>query len=90
MNHVLFTGGGTAGHVVPVFPVIERLAASGTRLSFVGSNSGLEAGLLADQPVTYYGIAAGKLRRYLSAENLRDVFRVLGGIFQAYRSPSMY
>lgn len=84
MSHVLFTGGGTAGHVVPVFPVLERLAARGTQLSFVGSNSGLEAQLLADQPVTYYGIAAGKLRRYLSWENLRDAFLVLGGIFQAY------
>ena len=85
MKHLLFTGGGTAGHVVPVLPVIERLAASGVRLSFIGSNSGLEAALLVGQPVTYYGIAAGKLRRYLSAENLSDGFRVLGGVVQAYR-----
>lgn len=85
MSHVLFTGGGTAGHVVPVFPLLARLAERGVRLSFVGSNSGLEADLLADQPVTYYGIAAGKLRRYLSFENLLDAFRVVGGIYQAYR-----
>ena len=85
MSHVLFTGGGTAGHVVPVFPLIQRLAERGMQVSFVGSNSGLEAGLLIDQPVVYYGIAAGKLRRYFSLENLLDVFRVLGGVFQAYR-----
>ncbi len=85
MSHVLFTGGGTAGHVVTVFPVIERLAAQGVRVSFVGTNSGLEAELLANQPVAYYGITAGKLRRYLSMQNVVDAFRVLGGIFQAYR-----
>ena len=85
MSHVLFTGGGTAGHVVPVLPLLAQFAARGVQLSFVGSNSGLEAGLLADQPVTYYGIAAGKLRRYLSFENLLDAFRVVGGIYQAYR-----
>jgi hypothetical protein len=33
----------------------------------------------------FYGIASGKLRRYLSRENLADAFRVLAGIWQAWR-----
>ena len=53
--------------------------------SFVGSRSGLEERLLADLAVPYYGIASGKLRRYLSRENLVDVFRVLAGVWQAWR-----
>jgi UDP-N-acetylglucosamine--N-acetylmuramyl-(pentapeptide) pyrophosphoryl-undecaprenol N-acetylglucosamine transferase len=85
VSHVLFTGGGTAGHVVPTFPVIAALAERGVRISFVGSTSGLEADLLEGVDADFYGIAAGKLRRYLSAENLRDVFRVLLGAWQAFR-----
>lgn len=85
MNRVLFTGGGSAGHVVPAFPVIEALLARGVEVSYVGSNSGLEEDLLSDFPLTYRGISAGKLRRYFSLENVVDIFRTLLGICQAVR-----
>ena len=85
MKRVLFAGGGTAGHVVPVLPLIRTLAQEGVQMHFVGSRSGLEGELLAGQPVTYHAITAGKLRRYFSWENFVDAFRVLGGICQAYR-----
>jgi len=84
VKHLLCTGGGTAGHVIPAIPVMQRALADGVRVSFVGSRSGLEAGLLEDLPVEYHGIASGKLRRYLSWENLVDVFRVAAGLWQAY------
>jgi UDP-N-acetylglucosamine--N-acetylmuramyl-(pentapeptide) pyrophosphoryl-undecaprenol N-acetylglucosamine transferase len=83
VKHLLCTGGGTAGHVIPAIPVIERALAAGARVSFVGSRSGLEARLLEGIPVEYHGITAGKLRRYFSFENALDVFRVLAGIGQS-------
>ncbi len=85
MKHLVCTGGGTAGHVIPALPVIALARAAGVRVSFIGSRSGLEAELLADADVEYHGIASGKLRRYLSAQNLADAFRVLAGIWQAFR-----
>jgi len=84
VSHVLFTGGGSAGHVVPTYELINVLRRRGVRISFVGSNSGLEEGLLAGLDVDYYGLASGKLRRYLSFVNLLDGFRVVGAIWQAY------
>jgi len=84
VKHLLCTGGGTAGHVIPAIPVMERALAEGVRVSFVGSRSGLEARLLEGLPITFYGIASGKLRRYASWKNLLDVFRVLAGIWQAF------
>jgi len=84
VKHVCFTGGGTAGHVVPTFELIQAMRDKGVRVSFVGSRSGLEARLLAPLEVEYHGIASGKLRRYLSLANLLDAFRVLAGIWQAY------
>jgi len=70
--------------VIPAIPVMALALARGARVSFIGSRSGLEAQLLKDLPVTYYGIASGKLRRYAAWENLLDPFRVLAGIWQAF------
>ncbi|MFU8816066.1 MAG: glycosyltransferase, partial [Pseudomonadales bacterium] len=85
MKHLVCTGGGSAGHVVPAIPVMALARERGARVSFIGSRSGLEQRLLAGEDVEYHGIAAGKLRRYLSVENGRDVFRVVAGVWQAYR-----
>ena len=83
--HVLVTGGGSGGHVIPTIPVMERLLAQGHRVSFVGTRTGYEQGLLKSVPVGYYGISAGKLRRYFSWANVRDAGRVLMGLIEATR-----
>ncbi len=83
MTRVLCTGGGTAGHVIPALPVMRALKARGCEVGFVGSTSGLEAGLLEGEEVAYFGIASGKLRRYFTLENVVDAFRVLRGIGEA-------
>lgn len=80
----MVTGGGTAGHVIPSIPIIQRLLDDGLEVSFVGSTSGLEELLIEDLEIPFYGITTGKLRRYFSIENLVDVFRVFKGISQAY------
>lgn len=80
---IVFTGGGTAGHVLPTKPIVERLQDRGDRVVFIGSKSGLERQLVADWDVEFEDITAGKLRRYLSFENFIDAFRVPIGILQA-------
>ncbi len=82
--HILITGGGSAGHVTPALAVADVLRERGAKLSYVGSNSGLEARLVAPRKIDYYGISGGKLRRYVSLQNLLDVGRVVRGIFQAW------
>ena len=83
MNRVVFTGGGTAGHVVPAFPLIQKLLQEGVQVSYVGTRSGLEEALTRELGIHYYGISSGKLRRYFSWQNFTDVFRVLAGLLQA-------
>ena len=82
---IVVTGGGSAGHVMPALAVADVLTTRGAEVSFIGSRSGLEERLVEPARLPYYGIAAGKLRRYLSLENLTDVFRVVLGIWQAWR-----
>ena len=78
---VLFTGGGTAGHILPNVPLIERLAAEGHSVHYAGSGVAMERDLLAALPLTYHVLPTGKLRRYFSLQNVRDAWRVLQGIF---------
>ena len=81
---IVFTGGGTAGHVIPNIALIKRLQAEGWDVSYIGSENGMERGMIEALPgVAYYGIPCGKLRRYFSVENFKDPFRVLKGIRQA-------
>jgi UDP-N-acetylglucosamine--N-acetylmuramyl-(pentapeptide) pyrophosphoryl-undecaprenol N-acetylglucosamine transferase len=84
VSRVLFTGGGTAGHVIPAIPVMRELAQAGVEIGFVGSRSGLEEDLLRDEKLHYFAISSGKLRRYFSLENVLDAFRVLLGVVNAW------
>ena len=59
---LLVVGGGSAGHVLPARPVIERFIARGDEVVFVGTNSGLEAQLVDDLQLEFRSIASGKLR----------------------------
>lgn len=83
MKKIILTGGGTAGHVTPNIALLPRLKEAGYEVVYVGSYTGIEKELMADQGIPYYGISSGKLRRYKSLKNLSDPFRVLRGFFQA-------
>lgn len=83
--HIVFTGGGTGGHVIPCLAVITELRklAPASKISYIGSHSGVERGLVRRAGLPYYSVATGKLRRYPSLANLTDALRVPVGIVQA-------
>ena len=61
-KRIIFTGGGTAGHVTPNIALIEPLLREGWEVHYIGSESGMEKGLIAGLPeVVYHGISTGKL-----------------------------
>ncbi|RAP73802.1 undecaprenyldiphospho-muramoylpentapeptide beta-N-acetylglucosaminyltransferase [Paenibacillus montanisoli] len=85
-RRILFTGGGSAGHVTVNAALIPPLLAQGWKVSYIGSKNGIEKQLISRlDGVDYYGISTGKLRRYIDLENVKDPFRVVKGVFQAYR-----
>ena len=43
----------------------------------------MERQLIEAEGISYHGISAGKLRRYLSMKNISDMFQVLGGLRQS-------
>ena len=83
MKHIVFTGGGTAGHVTPNIALFPAVKEAGYEISYIGSYEGIEKELITEQGVTYYGISSGKLRRYFDPKNFSDPFKVVKGYFQA-------
>ncbi len=84
MKKILFTGGGSAGHVVPNIALIEYLNQHGWQSHYIGSYEGIEKSLIAPLHIPYYGISSGKLRRFTTWRNLLTPFQVLRGIAQAW------
>jgi UDP-N-acetylglucosamine--N-acetylmuramyl-(pentapeptide) pyrophosphoryl-undecaprenol N-acetylglucosamine transferase len=81
---IVFTGGGTAGHVFPALAVLDALAERRqARLVWIGSASGMERDIVTRRGIPYYGIPSGKLRRYFSLRNLTDLFLILAGFLSS-------
>ena len=85
MKRIILTGGGTAGHVTPNIALLPRLKELQYDIHYIGSYQGIEKELIEPFGIPYHGISTGKLRRYLSARNLTDPFRVLKGLGEARR-----
>ncbi|UOQ92665.1 undecaprenyldiphospho-muramoylpentapeptide beta-N-acetylglucosaminyltransferase [Halobacillus shinanisalinarum] len=85
-KRILFTGGGTAGHVIVNLALIPEFQRQGYQVDYIGSYQGIEKQLISSlEGVTYHGISTGKLRRYMSKENLKDPFKVMKGLIQSLR-----
>lgn len=83
MKRIILTGGGTAGHVTPNIALIPFLKELDYDIQYIGSHNGIEKELIEPFGIPYHAISTGKLRRYLSVQNLTDPFRVLKGISEA-------
>ena len=82
---IVFTGGGTAGHVTPNIALLPFLQKEGFDAYYIGSYNGIEKRLIEDFDIPYYGISTGKFRRYFDLKNLSDPFRVIKGYSQAVK-----
>jgi len=82
---VLACGGGTLGSVTPLLAVVEELQSRHScQLVWWGTRYGPEKQLVIAAGFTWQTISAGKLRRYLSFNNLLDLFKVGAGFVQAF------
>jgi len=91
---VIFTGGGTLGHVVPNLAVIEEFIKRSRKheILYIGAKNGPEKEAVnkfaqknALKNLQVREIICGKLRRYFSFKNFIDAFKVPIGIIQSVR-----
>ena len=90
---ILFTGGGTGGHILPIIAVsreIKRIyIKKDLQLFYIGPKDELGEILLSQEGIKIKRILAGKIRRYLGGfaiiQNLIDLlFKTPIGILQAF------
>ena len=89
MKKIIITGGGSGGHAMPAVAIVqllrdyEKKSGEQIRILYVGSKKGIEKKIATRNHCPFISISTGKLRRYLSWENLLDFFRVIKGIFDS-------
>ena len=86
---ILFTGGGSGGHVFPIIAIIRALKTiaeeehiAELELFYIGPDY-LGADAFFEENVSIIPITSGKFRRYFSLTNIIDFFKVPIGFLQA-------
>jgi len=80
---ILLTGGGTGGHLIPLLGIVSELKKIGKpKLLLITPASNFNQSI-SEAGIQIKTIKAGKLRRYFSWENLRDIFKIPVGIVQS-------
>lgn len=85
---VVFTGGGSGGHVYPLVAIIEALQKRLAELkaqaefSYLGPKDSYNV-LFSNLGVAVHPISSGKIRRYFSLQNILDVPKFFIGFIQA-------
>ncbi|MCK4028536.1 UDP-N-acetylglucosamine--N-acetylmuramyl-(pentapeptide) pyrophosphoryl-undecaprenol N-acetylglucosamine transferase [Streptococcus suis] len=85
MKKIIFTGGGTVGHVTLNLLLIPKFLEDGWQVHYIGDAAGIEYQQIIKSglDIQFHPIATGKLRRYFSWQNALDIFKVGWGILQS-------
>ena len=85
MNKIAFTGGGSAGHVIPNVALMEELLSIGTHdVCYIGTD-GIEKQIISKWKIPYYQIECPKLIRGFSWNALKNNVKIPIRFFRAVR-----
>ena len=81
MKKIIFTGGGTGGHIMPNLAIINDIK-NKYDIKYIGSKNGMEKDIIS-KILPYFEITTCKLKRSLSLSNLLIPFKLIKGICEA-------
>lgn len=86
---ILFTGGGTGGHVFPIVAIVREIRRiypkKNLELYYLGPKDEFATILLVQEDFIIKTIISGKLRRYFSWQNFVDIlFKIPFGLLQSF------
>ena len=71
MKKIVFSGGGTLGHILPNIVVANKLVKNGYLVYYIGEKDSMEEKLANQNNIPFYSIRAVKLDRYRKINNLK-------------------
>lgn len=86
---ILFTGGGTGGHIFPLVAIVREIRRiypkKNLRFYYLGPKDEFGLILLSQEDFIIKTIVSGKIRRYFSFKNIVDIlFKIPLGILQSF------
>ncbi|HAJ77457.1 MAG TPA: UDP-N-acetylglucosamine--N-acetylmuramyl-(pentapeptide) pyrophosphoryl-undecaprenol N-acetylglucosamine transferase [Clostridiales bacterium] len=81
MRKIIFTGGGTGGHIMPNLAIINDIKDK-YQIKYIGSKAGMEKDIVS-KTMPYFGITTCKLKRSLSLSNFLIPFKLIKGVHEA-------
>lgn len=86
---ILFTGGGTAGHIFPIIAIVREIKKAypqgDIQFFYLGPKDKFASSSLSQEGIVMKTILAGKIRRYFSFKNIIDIlFKFPIGIIQSF------
>lgn len=85
MKKILFTGGGSAGHVVPNIALIEEIVSGGEAdVCYIGTG-GIEKGIVSEWKIPYFEIECPKLIRGGGFTGLKRNLKIPAAFFRAVK-----
>ena len=83
MSKLIFTGGGTAGHVIPNLSIYSQIKNNVENVYYFGSPNCIEKEIITKTNIPYYPISCVKLNRQNLLKNFKIPFELIKGINQA-------
>lgn len=90
--HILFAGGGTAGHINPALAVAQYIVKKhpDAKISYIGKKGGMEERLVASAGFDFYGIDVAGFQRKLTVKNIaRNISAAEKAITSSVRSKKL-
>lgn len=86
---ILFTGGGTGGHVYPIVAIVREIrriySKKNLEFYYIGPKDEFGLILLSQEDFIVKTIVSGKIRRYFSWQNITDIlFKIPFGFLQSF------
>lgn len=81
MKKIVFTGGGTGGHIYPNLAIIDEIK-NKAEIFYIGSN-GMEKEIIKEKNIPFFEIETCKFKRNFSFSNFLIPFKLLSSINQA-------
>ena len=83
MKRIILTGGGTAGHIMPIVALLPELRRHFGEIHFFGRSEGIEHKLTAKEDVIYHAADCPRLERGKVFGNVSVPFRLIAAVRRA-------